>query len=125
MLLSDGRLFANFGRGYEQVAQACGFAPYVADDYSAYGTDLPVVQPPTQSGAVQPVVEQPTVTQPSPGEPSAVPIVSVPLMPAPAVLMPALPAQAAVQVTTIGQPVINPRACWARDRRGRILVAVP
>lgn len=125
VLLPDGRLFANFGRGYEQVAQPCGFMPYVDDGYGAYGTDLPVVQPEPQSGAVQPVVVQPTVTQPSAGEASALPVVSVPLMPSAATFMPSLPPQVARQVTTLGQPIINPRACWARDRRGRILVAVP
>ena len=62
VLLPDGRLFANFGRGYEQVAQPCGFTPYVDDGYGAYGTGLPVVQGPPQSGAVQPAVVQPTVT---------------------------------------------------------------
>lgn len=122
--LPDGRLFANFGRGYEQVAQPCGFTPYIDDGYGAYGTDLPVVQP-ASSGAVQPVVVQPTVTQPNPGDASALPVVSVPLIPTPATIMPALPPQVGAQVTTLGQPVINPRACWARDRRGRIFVAVP
>ena len=125
VLLPDGRLFANFGRGYEQVAQPCGFTPYVDDGYGAYGTELPVVQAQPQSGAVQPVVVQPTVTQPSAGAPSTLPVVSVPLMPAPAILMPSLPPQVASQVTTLGQPVVNPQACWAHDRRGRILVAVP
>jgi len=125
VLLPDGRLFANFGRGYEQVAQQCGFTPYIDDGYGAYGTDLPVIQPQQHSGAVQPVVSQPTVTQPSAVEASTLPVVSVPLMPSAATLMPALPPQVATRVTTLGQPVINPGACWARDRRGRIFVAVP
>jgi hypothetical protein len=61
VLLTDGRAFADFGYGYEQVVEACG-------SHGAYGAQI--VSP---SGASQPAVIQPTVSQPSPGAPSITP----------------------------------------------------
>jgi hypothetical protein len=61
VLLADGRAFADFGYGYEQVVEACG-------SRASYGAQ--VVSP---SGANQPGVIQPTVSQPAPGAPSITP----------------------------------------------------
>jgi hypothetical protein len=61
VLLADGRAFADFGFGYEQIVEACG-------SHGAYSAQ--VVSP---SGANQPAVIQPTVSQPSPGAPSITP----------------------------------------------------
>jgi hypothetical protein len=63
LLLTDGRAFADFGYGYEQVVEACG---------SHMGYSAQVVSP---SGTNQPAVIQPTVSQPSPGAPSITPAV--------------------------------------------------
>ena len=64
LLLTDGRAFADFGYGYEQVVEHCG---------SSTGYSTQVV---SASGANQPVVTQPTVSQPAPGAPSVSPPVS-------------------------------------------------
>jgi hypothetical protein len=126
VLLPDGRLFANFGRGYEQVVQPCGYyVPYADYGYGVVydaGTELQPMQPQPAQGAVQPVVVQPSVTQPSP-EPGPS-FVSVPVVPSAATGLASLPSLAS-QVTTLGRPVVNARACWARGRRGQIFVAVP
>ena len=68
VLLADGRAFADFGYGYEQVVEACG---------SHTGYSAQVVSP---SGTNQPAVIQPTVSQPSPGAPSVTPPVPAPAL---------------------------------------------
>jgi hypothetical protein len=50
-VLSDGRVFADFGRGYEQIVRNCGNT--------------------TTDRATQPAVSQPTVTQPGVTQASA------------------------------------------------------
>src|SRR5215213_2694420 len=52
MIFPDGRVFADFGRGYERVVSVCG--------QSAMGFE-PVIP---NAGLVQPSVVQPTVVQP-------------------------------------------------------------
>jgi len=105
VMLSDGRVFADFGRGYEQVVRACGSTPApmaAAGAVVAGGT-----------AAVQPAVSQPVVTQPAPGMAASLPYT------------PAVPGQQAGLQPA--QPGISTAAqsCWATDARGQIFIARP
>ena len=105
--LSDGRVFANFGRGFEQIARSCA----ISSGFSS----PPIVSP---SGLQQPVVVQPTVTQPS--------IASVPRLP----YTPPVPAQqtASQQMAEQGSRNLGEnrasQSCWAQQN-GRIFIAEP
>ncbi|MDB4876793.1 MAG: hypothetical protein JWM41_3239 [Gemmatimonadetes bacterium] len=58
VVLEDGRVFADFGRGYEQVVRLCDGAASAAPPATALGVIQPAV---TQPAAGQPLV-QPAVT---------------------------------------------------------------
>lgn len=108
VVFPDGRIFANFGYGYEQVVTACGPAPGVV-----------VVQNLVDQGLVQPSVLQPTITQPSIGT-------SLPYTPP-------VPAQQTESQRMLGQQaqsqqyrqavVQGGRGCWSTDSRGQVYVA--
>jgi len=107
LILPDGRVFADFGRGYEQVTRSCRAV------IAAGGFD--------GESLVQPSVQQPVVTQPSVGVSPVLPYT------------PPVPNQqtASQQMLQqpIGQPgqpvVVNARSCWADDGRGRVFAARP
>jgi hypothetical protein len=103
----DGRVFANFGGGFEQVVTACG-AP-----------DGIIVSNAQAAGLVQPTVVQPSVSQPG--------IVAGPLP-----FTPAVPNQQTASQQMLGQPatpvqaqqqvIVGNRGCWSTDGRGRVFV---
>lgn len=102
----DGRIFANFGAGFEQVVTACG---------ATSGIVISNVQP---AGLVQPTVVQPAVAQPG--------IVVGPLP-----YTPAVPNQQTASQQMLGQPtaaaqpqqvVVRNRSCWSTDGRGQVFV---
>ena len=102
----DGRVFANFGGGFQQIVTACGTSNGI------------VVSNAQSAGLVQPTVVQPSVSQPG--------IVAGPLPFTPAVPnqqtasqmlgQPAAPVQAQQQF------VVGNRTCWSSDGRGRVFV---
>lgn len=107
IVFPDGRIFANFGYGYEQVVTACGTALGVV-----------VAQNLVDPGLVQPTVVQPTVTQPS---------INTPLP-----YTPPVPAQQTESQRMLGQQappqqygqavVQGGHGCWSMDSRGRVYV---
>jgi len=106
VVFPDGRVFADFGRGFEQVVRQCGVVASV------------VVQP--QAG-VQPTVVQPTVTQPGVGVSPTLPYT------------PPVPNQQTSSQQMLsrmpgpgGQTVVvNSQACWAANGHGRVYVTRP
>lgn len=105
----DGRIFANFGGGFEQVVTACGASSGI------------VVTNLQQTGIVQPTVVQPSVAQPG--------IVAGPLP-----YTPAVPNQQTASQQMLGQLnapvqpqqiVVPRRACWSTDGRGQVFVGRP
>jgi len=107
LLLSDGRVFANFGRGFEQIVRSCPLS-------SGYSS-LQIVSP---SGLEQPVVVQPTVTQPS-----IPPVARLPYTP-PVPAQQTTSQQMAEQGGRLPQSVAS-ESCWAVSQNGRIVVAQP
>ena len=103
IVTSDGRVFANFGNGYEQVVRSCAAQNAQAAPSSGYG----VYSTPTYSlpnyGAQQPMPYTPPV----------------PTMPTESQKM-IQEQQAQATATQAGQT-----ACWATDAQGRVFVAGP
>ena len=103
----DGRIFANFGGGFEQVVTACGVSSGI------------VVSNVQSAGLIQPTVVQPTVAQPG--------IVVGPLP-----YTPAVPNQQTASQQMLGQRtaavqaqqqvIVRNRACWSTDGRGQVFV---
>jgi hypothetical protein len=109
LVLNDGRVFADFGLGWEQVVRSCTLPV----EYGIPGISTPSL--------IQPAVAQPTVTQPTIG-PTSVAWPS----------QPPVPAQAASQQvqTQNGQPVqaaatTATQSCWAIGPSGRVFVGRP
>ncbi len=98
LLLTDGRAFADFGYGYQQVIDHCGSTVYNTQIVSA-------------SGANQPAVVQPTVRQPS------AEVISNPSLTSPST-MPVVSSSTGVSPPHVGHP------CWSQQSDGR-LVAYP
>jgi len=109
VVLEDGRVFANFGHGYERVVRSCG-VPVTFGAESAPAT----VQP----GAIQPAVVQPPVgtSQPVPYTPP-VPNQQT----ASQQMLPLVVQQAQASRST----VVNEQMCWSNDGRGRVFVGRP
>lgn len=108
LLMGDGRVFADFGRGWEQVSRACALP-------TGYGFPQIV----SASGLQQPVVLQPTVTQPSaPG------VERLPYTP-PVPAQQTASQQMAEQEGQLAHPMGVGQSCWARAQDGRILVTQP
>ena len=108
VVFPDGRIFANFGYGYEQVVTACGTAPGVV-----------VVQNLMDQGLVQPGFVQPTITQPS----INAPLPYTPPVPAQQTESQRMLGQQA-QAQQYGQAVVQGgRGCWSTDSRGQVYVA--
>ena len=118
-VLGDGRVFADFGRGYEQVVRTCGL-PVAYGGQVGYGGQVTTIT----ASPVQPIVVQPTVTQPPIGG-SPPPLPYTPPVPA----QQTASQQMAAQITHPGQPVqpttINTQSCWAVGAGRRIFVGWP
>jgi hypothetical protein len=111
VVLPDGRVLADFGRGYEQIVRSCA----VPVNY--------VVAPTVAVG--QPTVVQPTVVQPS----------AAPVQPLP--YTPAVPNQQTasqqmlnqqsmqVQQQAVQSTLVNSQACWVTNGYGQVFVARP
>lgn len=66
VVMSDGRVYSNYGNGYQQVV-ACGPAavgPYAAYGGAVYGSPTVV----HQGGSIQPMSNPPIMTQPVPNQ---------------------------------------------------------
>ena len=108
---ADGRVYADFGRGFEQVVRSCS---------------LPVNYPipgSSSSPLVQPSVVQPTVAQPA-----------IVASPQPLPYTPAVPAQqtasqqmatGTVQPAQAAQQTLASQSCWAMGTAGRIFIGHP
>ena len=97
VMLQDGRVFANFGYGYEQVVRTCapsGVVPVVTGYASV----------PRGSTIVQPTPMQPVVTQPAPAQPTASEQMLARAL-SPATVVTAIPGPLAVQLVT--------PSCWS------------
>jgi hypothetical protein len=105
VVLTDGRVFADFGRGYEQVIRNCA----TIVNYSVFPT--PVVQP----TVVQPTITQPTISQPLPYTPT------VPNQQTASQQM--LPQQGNGQVLASQSTLVNSQACWTGNGAGLVYVA--
>jgi len=105
VVLTDGRVFADFGRGYEQVINSCTSVV----NYSVFPT--PVLQP----AVVQPTVVQPTITQPLPYNPT------LPNQQTASQQM--LQQQVNTQVFAGQSTVVNTQACWTGNGAGLVYVA--
>jgi hypothetical protein len=95
LVFPDGRVFADFGLGWEQVVRQCG---------------LPVnygIQPTQPSAPAQPVVSQPTVTQPAIGPAST--------------LQPVQPAQPLQS----NQQTAGSQSCWSVGPTGLVGIGRP
>jgi len=103
----DGRVFANFGGGFEQVVTACGMSNGI------------VVTNAQSAGLVQPTVVQPTVSQPGI---VAGPLPFTPAVPNQQTASQQMLGQAAVPVQGQQQIVVANRACWSTDGRGQVFV---
>jgi hypothetical protein len=107
VVFPDGRIFANFGYGYEQVVTACGTSPGVI-----------VIQNPVDQGLVQPTVVQPTITQPTIN--TALPY--TPPVPAQQTESQRMLGQQ-MQSQQYGQAVVQAgRGCWSTESRGQVYV---
>jgi hypothetical protein len=109
-VLPDGRVFANFGNGIQQVIQPCLNV--------LTGTAL------NTSGNLfvnnaQPVVEQPVVIQPSAG--ASQPLPFTPNVPNQLTIS----QQMLVQALVTGPIVVNTASCFAANRVGQVFVTRP
>ena len=108
LLMADGRVFADFGRGFEQILRSCALP--------TTSSSAQVVSP---SGLQQPVIVQPTVTQPAaPG------IERLPYTP-PVPNQAAPSQQMAAAGGRLPQEGLARQSCWAMSQNGRIVVAQP
>lgn len=65
VMLQDGRVFANFGFGFEHVVRSCSVNGF------ASGVNGVVATPITGSTIAQPIALQPQIIQPAPAQPTA------------------------------------------------------
>jgi len=108
LTMGDGRIFADFGRGWEQISRSCSLpSGYVGNQ---------IVSP---SGLQQPVVVQPTVTQPT--APGVQRLPYTPPVPVPLSGSQQIAAQDGrlPDANAVGQ------SCWTRAQDGRIVVTQP
>jgi hypothetical protein len=98
----DGRVFANFGGGFEQVVTACGVSTgsFVTNELS--------------TGSVQPAVVQPSAIQPGIA-PSLLPFT-------PAIPNPQMFGSQGVPLQSQQQVIVGNRACWSSDGHGQVLI---
>jgi hypothetical protein len=114
VVVPDGRVFADFGRGYEQVLRNCS-----AVVTSSYTT------------VVQPAVSQPTVVQPQPGLPTAQQVVYTPVIANQTIASQvklsteAQQTIAAQQALAVQSTYVNGQACWGTAWNGQFFIARP
>ena len=111
IVFGDGRVFADFGQGYEQVVRACNLPV-------TYGVQAMQTAPPTQ-----PVVVQPTVSQPAIGTTSQ-PLPYTPPVPAQQTASQQMVSQMLYPAQS-NQPRVNTQSCWALGPGGRVFVGRP
>ena len=112
VVLSDGRVFADFGRGFEQVVHWCG-VPASFDGQTA-------------QSLVQPTVVQPTVVQPSASVTQPLPYTPpVPSQPTASQQMLPQATQQAQLAQATRSTLVNTEMCWSNDPRGRVFVGRP
>ena len=104
-VFADGRVFADFGYGYEHVARSCALSlSYVL----------------TNGIPLQPTVVQPSVVQPSvPTSTLTLPATQPPITPTVTQLTTAPSTPPAEGVS------LNSQACWAVDNSGRVFIGRP
>lgn len=105
-VLADGRVFANFGRGIEQVVRPCGAVLNTIGEGLFQTTG-------------QPFVTQPSVIQPTPG--ASQPLPFTPAVPN----QPTVSQQMLVQALATGPVIVNGFSCWAANRVGQVFVTRP
>lgn len=107
--LPDGRVFADFGRGFEQIVRGCGTG-------TAFVTSVLPASP--QPAVVQPSVVQPpvVVTQPLPYNPP---------VPGQQIVSQPLNGLTGAQVIAGQSMIVNSAACWALNDRGQVFVFRP
>jgi len=108
LLMADGRVFADFGRGFEQIVRSCT----LPTGYSS----AQIVSP---SGLQQPVVVQPSVTQPAPPGVERMPYTP----PVPPQQTPSQ--QMAERGGQLAPRDLGSQSCWAMSQTGRIFIAQP
>jgi hypothetical protein len=104
-VLTDGRVFSNFGRGIEQIITPCG---------GVVNTTGGLFQ---TTG--QPVVSQPVVVQPTPGATQPLPF--TPAVPN----QPTISQQMIAQALSTGPIIVNASSCWAANQVGQVFVTRP
>ena len=109
-VLPDGRVFANFGNGFEQIVRPC----------SAFFPVVSAFQPVVQTTVVQPVVVQPV-----PGQPTAQPVLYTPPVPNQTTASQVMLSVAQQQTLATQSTLINSQACWATNSNGQLFVARP
>jgi len=109
-VLPDGRVFANFGNGIQQVIQPC--LNVVTGTVLNTSGNLFV-------NNAQPVVEQPVVVQPPAG--ASQPLPFTPNVPNQLTIS----QQMLVQALTTGPVVVNTASCFAANRVGQVFVTRP
>lgn len=107
--LPDGRVFADFGRGFEQIVRGCGGGGAFVTSVLPASVSPPVVQP----SVVQPPV---VVTQLPPYNP---PIAGQQYGSQP------LNNMTGPQVISGQSAIVNANACWARSEQGQVFVFRP
>ena len=112
LVLTDGRVYADFGRGYEQVVRTCGLPISYG---GAYGGGIVV----SNGGPVQPVVVQPSVSQPAVG--AAPPLPYTPPVPAQQTASEQMAAQVGRPPQTNSSTVLG-QPCWGVRADGLIIV---
>jgi hypothetical protein len=108
VVFADGRVFADFGFGYEQVVRSCTLPV-------SYGSQFVPNATPVQPSVVQPTVVQPSIA----ASPQTVPY----SQPVPA--QQTASQQMAVQNTQPAARVVNTQSCWAVGTTGRVFVGRP
>ena len=106
---TDGRVFANFGYGYEEVVRACGHyqAPSGPSSYRP-GQSSDQQSPSSTPSTYEPSTFGPGNTQPAPAQPTESERM--------------LPAGHAPPNPGAGQQRARSSACYSSDQRGRIIV---
>ncbi len=107
VVLPDGRVFADFGRGYERIVRTCSVANYVVAPTVATG----------QPAVVQPVVVQPSVA------------VTPPLPYTPPVPNQQTASQQMLyqnsQALAVQSTIVNQYSCWGHNGRGQVFIGRP
>lgn len=104
-VVPDGRVFANFGNGIQQVIRPCGNLLNTSGELFFTNT--------------QPAVAQPVVIQPAAG--ASQPLPFTPNVPN----QPTISQQMLVQSLATGPVIVNTLSCFAANRVGQVFVTRP